>query len=171
MLELISPPYLNLSPKLLEQRKRKLPPPQIKTYVSAHTQRFCALDINKQNKLSSLASWKKKMHTHTHHQPDIHQAISQLHKIKRSSFCPFPPPRSLSVQESCLQFSVMRSALGAQEGKVFGKQKEPVQQASVSLCACEVDIGISCLASPLGFIWSAGWGIVVCTIARSAGEG
>lgn len=33
---------------------------------------------------------------------------------------------------------------------MFGKQKEPVQQASVSLCACEVDIGISRLGFSCG---------------------
>lgn len=82
-----------------EKEKTTPPAPQIKTYLSAHTQRFSALDINKQNKLSSLAFWKKKMHT-THHQPDIHQVISQLHKIKRSSFCPFPLPPNPSLSQS-----------------------------------------------------------------------
>lgn len=52
--------------------------------------------------------------------------------------------------------------------EVFGKQKAALQQAPASLRACEVDIGISRLAFPVGFIWSAGWGIVVCAIPRSA---
>lgn len=122
MLELISPPYLNLSPKLLEQRKRKLPPPQIKTYVSAHTQRFCALDINKQNIFSCLL--EKKMHTHTHHQPDIHQAISQLHKIKRSSFCPFPLPPALSQSKNPASNFLSWGALwGPRRGKCLGSRR------------------------------------------------
>lgn len=39
---------------------------------------------------------------------------------------------------------------GAQGGELLGKQKEPFQQAWVSLCACEVDIGISSLGFSCG---------------------
>lgn len=91
------------------------------------------------------------MHTHTRHWPDIHQVISELHKIKRPSFCPFPLSLpSLSPRILPPIFCHEERSRGSGGGKVFGKQKEPVQQASVSLCACEVDIGISCLGFSCG---------------------
>lgn len=58
-----------------------------------------------------------------------------------------------TLQESCLQCSVTRSTPGGpgvQGGGLFGKLKEPFQQAWVSLRACEVDIGISSLGFSCG---------------------
>lgn len=93
------------------------------------------------------------MHTHTYHCPDILQFISQTNEIKRASFCVFwdthtkahtLPPRILPPIFCHKEHS------GGPAGELFGKQKEPFQQASVSLCACEVDIGISCLGCSCG---------------------
>lgn len=101
------------------------------------------------------------MHTQSYHQTDILQVISQLNKIKWGSFCAiwqrhtytcahthFPTPGTQPPMLCHKEHS--GGPRSAARRELFGKQKEQFQQAWVSLCACEVDIGISCLGFSCG---------------------
>lgn len=74
-----------------------------------------------------------------YHQPDILQVISLLNELSLSHIQTHAPRILPPI------FCHKEHSGGRGGGKVFGKQKELFQQALASLCACEVDIGISCL--------------------------
>lgn len=141
---------------IVNEEKNCSPSPkkEIKTYLSAHTQRFLLWYVQTENRLFSLASQTQNAHTYTPLARYLSSYLTVKHK-KRASFCTFwhthKHTHTLTQSKNpASNFLSQGDSGGPGRGKVFGKQKEPFQPAPFSLCAREVDIGISCLSFSCG---------------------
>lgn len=114
------------------------------------THKDFSFDMYKQKTDYFLLPLKHKMQTHTHHWPYIFQVISQLNIRKGLLFVHFDTHTLTQSKNPASNFLSQGDSGGPGRGKVFGKQKEPFQPAPFSLCAREVDIGISCLSFSCG---------------------
>lgn len=178
MWELVTFPISYLSPEIPKQKKKRGKVTK-NIYLSAHTQRFFLWYVKTENRLSFPASTntncmlactcvRVRIHTHT----PWTRHPSGYHRWKKGFFpYIFRHKQIYTHTDSKNPASLVLwqgSPWGPRRGKCLGNRRSLFSRLPFLSVPVKWTLASLALAFPVGFIWSAGWGIVVCTIPRSA---